>query len=283
MDRKLNHYIFEQYRCSYLDTGSYQEKDNVLVMIHNGMMSHQVFEHQIQFFKNSYRVIAVDLLGYGSSEKPELTYSSEIYVQQLSTLITHLGLKTFDLMGCCIGGAVAMEYCYEYPEHVKRLIVATANVPDIVDKGVFGEMNVKAPVGSYWHKLGRSFFKTWVGKNIFKLMMRKNQMGKYWGKEKAWDKTVNTYFADTKNVNTFCSFDVNKTKYNLSKRPINFPQTMVLWGGKNKILPADAAASWAKAFGVEKLTIYPQQGYMLLREAAEKVNRDIDNFLADGI
>lgn len=281
MKHTLQYYTFEQYRCAFIEyqnTGQ-QEAPDTLLMLHNGMMDHRLFDKQITFFSAHYRVIAIDFLGYGASDQPDITYNTALYVEQIKALLLHLNIQQCHLMGCCVGGAVAVEFALKYPKKVTTLTAITLDAPEVVDAGILGQLSKGTPFGSQRHKLGSRAMRSTIGRKIFKTFMKKHQMGEYYGIEPDWDNTFNAYYANKNNLRTFSNLDVEDCNLRHLKRPSAFPKTFILWGEKNTILPASTGEQWAKEFKADDIKIYPNSGYMILRENAESVNQDILSFL----
>lgn len=72
------------------------------------------------------RVIAVDLLGHGASDKPPTGYTLDDFADQLCGVYSALGLERATLCGHSLGGAVAVHFGYHHPDRVKRLVLVSA-------------------------------------------------------------------------------------------------------------------------------------------------------------
>ncbi len=74
------------------------------------------------FIKEGYRVLQYDLLGRGFSDRPDVTYTKELFANQLNDLVEHLGIsKPFYLAGISMGGIVVTEFSVQYPDKVSKL------------------------------------------------------------------------------------------------------------------------------------------------------------------
>ncbi len=73
---------------------------------------------------NGHRAIAVDLPGFGDSDKPILgTYDSRFFAQSMTALLDALELDRVDVIGNSMGGRVALELGLSAPERVRRLVL----------------------------------------------------------------------------------------------------------------------------------------------------------------
>ncbi len=80
-----------------------------------------------------YTVIAPDLLGHGQSAKPRADYSIGGYANAMRDLLTVLGIETVTVVGHSLGGGVAMQFAYQFPERTERMVlVAPGGIgPDV--------------------------------------------------------------------------------------------------------------------------------------------------------
>jgi pimeloyl-ACP methyl ester carboxylesterase len=70
-----------------------------------------------------FTVLAPDLLGQGGSDTPEGEYSLGSHADMLRDLLDALGLEQATLIGQSLGGGVAMQFAYQFPERCERLIL----------------------------------------------------------------------------------------------------------------------------------------------------------------
>ena len=136
--QKYRHVVFHSEHSHFVEIDGvrvhYQEageKSNpVLVLIHGFASSTLVWSKVfLNLAEAGFRVIAVDLLGYGYSGKPrngEYTISGQASL--LMRLLERLGVKRATLVGSSYGGAVAATCALDHPQHVERLVlVGTVN------------------------------------------------------------------------------------------------------------------------------------------------------------
>ena len=77
-----------------------------------------------------YTVIAPDLLGHGRSAKPRGDYSLGAYASGLRDLLVGAGVPRATVVGHSLGGGMAMQFAYQFPERLERLV--------LVDSGGLG-------------------------------------------------------------------------------------------------------------------------------------------------
>lgn len=115
-------HALEHPRVAYIDQGSGPQ---TLLLVH-GLASHAGFwRENIAALAEHYRVVAVDLPGYGRSQKDDAyPYTLSFYAATLRDLITALDLERVTVVGHSMGGQVAMILALEHPGVVERLVLA---------------------------------------------------------------------------------------------------------------------------------------------------------------
>ena len=73
-----------------------------------------------------FTVIAPDLLGHGLSDKPRADYSVAAYANGMRDLLSVLGIDKVTVVGHSLGGGVAMQFAYQFPHLVDRLVLVSA-------------------------------------------------------------------------------------------------------------------------------------------------------------
>jgi pimeloyl-ACP methyl ester carboxylesterase len=76
---------------------------------------------RVKQLEERYRIVFVDLLGFGHSPKPWTTYSVERQVQELHTVLRPLGKLT--LVGHSLGALITVAYCARHPACIKRIVL----------------------------------------------------------------------------------------------------------------------------------------------------------------
>jgi 3-oxoadipate enol-lactonase len=84
-----------------------------------------------------FRVVSFDNRGVGRSSKPAGPYSSREGAQDAHAVVRALGLGSFHLVGCSMGGLIALEYALAHPGDLRSLVLAnTYAAPDAYTRGV---------------------------------------------------------------------------------------------------------------------------------------------------
>jgi pimeloyl-ACP methyl ester carboxylesterase len=119
----MGEFHYEGHRIEY---DSYGEGNRVVVLIHGLLMNRRMFDRLgPQLAERGSRVICVDLLGHGRSDRPEdlRLYSMPLFSRQVGALLDHLDQPQAVVGGTSLGANVALELATRQPERVRALFV----------------------------------------------------------------------------------------------------------------------------------------------------------------
>jgi pimeloyl-ACP methyl ester carboxylesterase len=102
----------------------------VLLLIHGITSDSQVWERVVPGLARHCTVIAPDLAGHGESHKARGDYSLGAHASTLRDLLLTLGHERATVVGHSLGGGIAMQFAYQFPEMCERLV--------LVDSGGLG-------------------------------------------------------------------------------------------------------------------------------------------------
>ncbi len=103
----------------------------VVLLVHGWPLSHKIFEYQENLLLcRGYRVISIDLRGFGDSEMPAEGYDYDRMARDIFEVVRRLGLKCFVLGGFSMGGAIVLRYMRLFQGYgVKKLMLFAAAAP----------------------------------------------------------------------------------------------------------------------------------------------------------
>ncbi|MDJ0703507.1 MAG: alpha/beta hydrolase [Leptolyngbyaceae cyanobacterium MO_188.B28] len=104
-----------------------------LLLLHMNPRSSDEYRELMPIFAQTKRVIAMDLMGFGDSDKPPRMYTIADYAKTVIALLDELGVKQANVFGNHTGAFVAGEVAAAYPDRVKKLILG--NVPGFGEEG----------------------------------------------------------------------------------------------------------------------------------------------------
>jgi len=103
----------------YRDEGS----GPVLVLVHGILSSLHTWEGWVKKLSGDYRIISLDLPGYGLTGPANFEYNKENYMIFLNNFFDSLKLKKFHMAGSSLGGYFVWNYAKEYPDKVDKIIL----------------------------------------------------------------------------------------------------------------------------------------------------------------
>ncbi len=108
------------HRLHYIDEG----EGPVIVMVHGNPTWSYYYRRLISLFSASFRVVVLDHLGCGLSDKPQTyNYSLENHIDNLTTLLQALEIDRCSLIVHDWGGAIGMGYAGRNPDSVEKIVV----------------------------------------------------------------------------------------------------------------------------------------------------------------
>ncbi len=110
----------------YTDTG---DGDPVL-FIHGLTWDHTLWDNQVAVLKDSYRCIAVDLIGHGKSPDVAHDYSFFDLADYMAGFLDVVGVESAHVVALSMGGMTAMPMALEHPEKVRSLVLLDTDAQD---------------------------------------------------------------------------------------------------------------------------------------------------------
>lgn len=115
-------------------------KGEGMLLVHGFGGDKSNFLRMAKYFTDKYRVVIVDLPGFGESSKHEkLKYNIKNQVQRLDEFVKRIGLDRFHIAGNSMGGAISVYYTYKHQNRILSL-------------GLFDSAGIKCPVESHHRK-----------------------------------------------------------------------------------------------------------------------------------
>jgi pimeloyl-ACP methyl ester carboxylesterase len=98
----------------------------VLLLLHGITNSSQTWERVAPLLSRRFTVLAPDLLGHGESATPRGDYSLGAHAAGIRDVLTALGHKRVTVVGHSLGGGIAMQFAYQFPERCERLVLVSS-------------------------------------------------------------------------------------------------------------------------------------------------------------
>jgi pimeloyl-ACP methyl ester carboxylesterase len=119
---ELRELMIHGHRMTYRTAG----EGPVLLLVHGMAGSATTWKRVMPELSRSFTVVAPDMLGHGQSEKGAGDYSLGALASGLRDLLVALGHERATVVGQSLGGGVAMQLAYQYPERCERLVLVSS-------------------------------------------------------------------------------------------------------------------------------------------------------------
>ena len=121
-DSGVRELVLHGHRVFYREAGS----GPALVLVHGITSTSATWARLLPSLAERFTVIAPDLLGHGESAKPRGDYSLGAYASGVRDLLVALGHERATLVGHSLGGGIAMQFAYQFPELCERLVLESS-------------------------------------------------------------------------------------------------------------------------------------------------------------
>ena len=263
-----------------------------LVLVHGlGSSAAVEFYYNLEPLAAHHRVFAIDLPGFGRSDKPVLEYTIDLFVRAVSDLMACEGIERAAVMGVSMGGRVALGLALDSPEKVERLVLVDA-------------LGVGAPrrVLAYSILLTRGLGElTLRGTARALRQMNPAVIRRFWGWYLKRPNRVASIWSDERIANhgTLLATPEYRAAYLSALRSIagmrqlrngvvvedRLPElrmpTLLIWGGHDHIFPASHAQAAKDRIPNGRLEIFDDSGHTPQMEEPDRFNRLVLDFLQE--
>ena len=110
----------------YCDVGMENDHMMNVLLVHGHPFNHTMWEPQVKYLKDRYRVVVSDLRGYGKSSLPNDSPETrlETFAADNLALMDFLGIRRFVLGGFSMGGQIVLEMYRQAPARIQALLLA---------------------------------------------------------------------------------------------------------------------------------------------------------------
>jgi 4,5:9,10-diseco-3-hydroxy-5,9,17-trioxoandrosta-1(10),2-diene-4-oate hydrolase len=255
------------------------DKGPVLLLIHGFGLSVGIWQHNIEPLAKFYKVYAIDLVGFGRTEKHEGPYTPSFMVDFINDALIAMNLEKVTLIGLSMGGGLSILYTLRFPHKVDKLVLVDS--AGLGKEVIFSMRLMSLPflgelITKPSRKMAYLFFKpTVLNPNQIKGQFTDTYYGLFSlpGAQTALLKVLRsmcTIFGTKKDV-------LNETMMNLHR--ITSP-TLIIWGRQDAIIPLKQAYYAKEKISNSKLHVIEQCGHMPNFEKPDEFNQVVLDFLS---
>ncbi len=236
-----------------------------VILIHGNGLSHGQWKYNIGTLSKSHKIYALDLPGFGLSDKPEVNYGVQYYVEFLRSFIDARHISNPIIIGHSMGGAVAAGLAAKYPQEVAGLALSDATgispVGTLYSKELF---DVFFSLSARSRKLFcRSMFYDGPASSLLDDIMLVSD-----NKE-----SRNAFIKNCRDMMMYDSYRISLLK------SITAP-TLIMWGRNDMLLPVSDAQKYHDSIPGSSVKLFDKCGHIPNVERYEEFNRTVDEFLS---
>src|SRR3954447_7223245 len=252
-----------------------------ILLVHGVTGSSQTWDDVIPFLSERYTVIAPDLLGHGRSAKPRGDYSLGAYASGIRDLLGAIGHDRATIVGHSLGGGVAMQMAYQFPERCERLVLVSSGglgreVNLMLRAAVLPGSELVLPLLASSRVLSASMA---VGSFFSRLGMRAGP-----DLEEMWRgfSSLNDVGARAAFIHTLRGIvDPGGQRVNATDRLYLAERmpTMLLWGERDPIIPVEHGHAAQELIPGSRFETFPGAGHFPHRTDPRAFVRVLDEFI----
>ncbi len=253
-----------------------------ILLIHGITSSSRTWRSVMHGLAERHMVVAPDLLGHGRSGKPRGDYSLGAYANGVRDLLAVLGIPKATVVGHSLGGGIAMQFGYQFPDRLERLV--------LVDSGGLGEevsLALRAATlpgaefvlpllfGPITRTIGRA-----AGQVLRRLGVKASAdvRGLAEGLDSLGDSDARRAFVHTARSVIDPKgqrVDAHDRLYLSEDVP-----TMLIWGAKDPIIPLEHGRRAHELMPHSRLEVFPGAGHFPFNDDPERFVEILNHFIA---
>ncbi len=252
-----------------------------ILLIHGMAGSSRTWREVMPGLTEHHQVLAPDLLGHGASGKAATDYSLGAHASTLRDLMDRLGIDRATVVGQSLGGGVAMQLAYQYPDRCERLVLVASGglgrEVSIILRALSlpgAELVLPIVTPGFVRKLGNAL-SAW----LWDRGVRSSRAAEMWGAYASLGdpETRRAFFRTLRAVVDPGGQAVSATDrlYLAEVTP-----TLIIWGDADPIIPVEHAWAAHAAMPGSRIEIFEGVGHFPQSEAPKRFAEVLCDFLA---
>ena len=243
----------------------------VLLLLHGFGSSLQTWDVWVDGLAKEYRVVRLDIAGFGLTGPAEPgDYSDEADVQRLLAVVDQLGLPRMTVVGHSMGGRLAWHFAAAHPQRVDKLVlIAPDGFPDPQAKS---DRTYDVPA---WMGVARYALPRW--------MIKKGVASAYADPSRLDDDTARRY-QDMLLAPGVRQAVLARMAQTRNRDPLPWLQrltmpTLLLWGAQDGMIPAENSMDYQRAMPHAQRVVMPDVGHLPHEEQPQRSLQAVRDFL----
>jgi pimeloyl-ACP methyl ester carboxylesterase len=260
-------------KVHYRDEG----KGPVLLCLHGVQSSLHTWDGWVNLLKHKYRIIRIDLPGWGFTGRSNFGYNGKDTAKFLKKFIDAKGIKKLSLAGNSYGGFVSWNFTRDYPATVEKLI--------LLDAGGY-PFKAPLPVVLLTTPIIRNMAYLITPSFILKFIVADSVRDVYGTRSRVTQDTIDRYFdlmmynGNLKeSVTVFLAIQKTLETEPAGVNTIKVP-TLIMWGKEDRWIPLHVMERFKKDIPHARVILYEGAGHIPMEEIPEVTAKDADAFLS---
>ncbi len=269
---KLHHVAIDGFRIAYLDSGvptGPEATTETVLLVHGFGADKDNWTRMAALLSPRYRVIALDLPGFGDSDRPDtVTYTVPEQVQRVAAFVAALKLDRFHLGGNSMGGFIAGLYAVRYPQQLLSLwLLDPAGVESGEHSDIFKQILAGGPVPLIAHDA--TSYRALLAYCFTRPPQLPGSILRLLGERAAERAPLNTVI-----------FDAIRNRSGSLEAPLKaLPEplavpTLIVWGDGDRVLHPSGAEVLHRLLPRSKVAMMPNIGHLPMMEAPGATAKD---------
>jgi pimeloyl-ACP methyl ester carboxylesterase len=246
-----------------------------MLMLHGLGGNFTNYDSLAAIMKQDYRVVRVDLPGFGLSDLPEQRDSiAELYFAFFDDLLDTLQMDSLYVIGNSMGGWMGWELAVNYPDKVKGLV--------LLGRAGYEMERVKDNIGRievlrnpFFMKLMERGFPLWVSER------NASRMRSEWETFKQEEVVVNNGIMNRQgNFENMIFLATSNIQPDTTKIPQVACPTLVVWGKYDVIVPWEHTEKYKRDIPTSTVLVYDTCGHIPQMEYPKRLAKDIEQFIS---
>lgn len=234
-----------------------------LLLLHAWGESRRSFDRLIPLL-DGFRIAAPDLRGQGNADKPRHGYSLREQAEDAAAILDALELESASILGSSSGGYVAQQLAVDYPGKVDALVLAGSPLT----------LQGRPPFADEVEALSDPMDEDWVRRLLTWFPLARDVP------EQFFEDRVRDGLMMPAHVWKAALTGLYEATPPTDAGRITAP-TLILYGGRDNLLPSAGQEELAARIPGAELTVYPDVGHLVLWESPDLVAEDTRAFLLD--
>lgn len=255
----------------------YQERGagDALVLIHGNNSSAYSWRDVFDELSKEFRVVALDLKGFGFTTKPEGDYRLETQAALVIGLMDQLKIERATLCGSSMGGGVALATAINYPQRVRSLILVDSSA---FTEGRGGES--LAPAYVRWPYIGGAVTALALTSDS---LVREGLRKSFYDESKVTTERIEAYYRplrtrDGQRAARLVRDQRDYTRIENSLDKIRQP-TLIIWGAQDELILLEDGKRLHSQITGSQLVVFDNCGHLPQEEMPERFVREVSEFM----